>query len=411
MRLNPLALLASQGVPLAFGSDSPVTSMNPWETVRAAALHQTPASAVSMRAAFAAATRGAWRAGGVRDGVTGTLVPGAPRVLRGVGGRRTGGQPRPTTPCSAGRPTRGHGCPRCPGSAPTTRCRDAVRPFTEVSSSMAKRTPHREWNAPTTTPTPSRSSPRRRSTTTARTSTPTTERRPTTRPRRRSRRRDPDEAGSARVGHTVRRGRGGPAAAHQRRGRRRAAAVPELPAVRLVVPAIVAFALLAWVLTRDTTKLVGGFGYGFLFGAGVLRPAAAVDRRDGRVSCHGWRSRFSRRCFPRCSVCCAVAVRRLTGLADLVRRPVGALRVAQVDGAVRRIPLGRGRFRPNRRAAAAAGADRRGAAGVVRGDAARLRSRRAGLRDCRLVATRRATAGPTRRRPRWCCPASASAWC
>jgi predicted amidohydrolase YtcJ len=31
-----------------------------------------------VRAAFAAATRGAWRAGGVRDGVTGTLVPGAP---------------------------------------------------------------------------------------------------------------------------------------------------------------------------------------------------------------------------------------------------------------------------------------------------------------------------------------------
>jgi predicted amidohydrolase YtcJ len=31
-----------------------------------------------MRAAFSAATRGAWRAGGVRDGVTGTLVPGAP---------------------------------------------------------------------------------------------------------------------------------------------------------------------------------------------------------------------------------------------------------------------------------------------------------------------------------------------
>ncbi len=78
MRLNPLALLASQGVPLAFGSDSPVTSMNPWENVRAAASHQTPASAISMRASFAAATRGAWRAGGVRDGVSGTLVPGAP---------------------------------------------------------------------------------------------------------------------------------------------------------------------------------------------------------------------------------------------------------------------------------------------------------------------------------------------
>ena len=77
-RLNPLALLASAGVPLAFGSDTPVTSMNPWATVRAASHHHTPGSAISARAAFAAATRGAWRAGGVRDGVTGTLVPGAP---------------------------------------------------------------------------------------------------------------------------------------------------------------------------------------------------------------------------------------------------------------------------------------------------------------------------------------------
>ncbi|RDH79270.1 amidohydrolase [Mycolicibacterium moriokaense] len=78
LRLNPLALLASQGVPLAFGSDSPVTSMNPWLTVRAATRHNTPTSAISTRAAFAAATRGAWRAGGARDGIIGTLVPGAP---------------------------------------------------------------------------------------------------------------------------------------------------------------------------------------------------------------------------------------------------------------------------------------------------------------------------------------------
>lgn len=76
--LNPFALLASQGVPLAFGSDSPVTDMNPWAAVRAATRHQTPGSAISARAAFAAATRGAWRAGGVRDGLMGTLVPGAP---------------------------------------------------------------------------------------------------------------------------------------------------------------------------------------------------------------------------------------------------------------------------------------------------------------------------------------------
>jgi predicted amidohydrolase YtcJ len=77
-RLNPFALLASQGVPIAFGSDSPVTGLNPWATVRAAIRHRTPGSSVSARAAFAAATRGAWRAGGVHDGLTGTLVPGAP---------------------------------------------------------------------------------------------------------------------------------------------------------------------------------------------------------------------------------------------------------------------------------------------------------------------------------------------
>jgi predicted amidohydrolase YtcJ len=76
--LNPLALLASAGVPLAFGSDTPVTCMDPWSWVRAASRHHTPGSAISPRAAFAAATRGGWRAGGVRDGVSGTLVPGAP---------------------------------------------------------------------------------------------------------------------------------------------------------------------------------------------------------------------------------------------------------------------------------------------------------------------------------------------
>ena len=77
-QLNPLALLASQGVPLALGSDAPVTGLDPWVSVRAAVNHHTSGSAVSPRAAFAAATRGGWRAGGVRDGLTGSLVPGAP---------------------------------------------------------------------------------------------------------------------------------------------------------------------------------------------------------------------------------------------------------------------------------------------------------------------------------------------
>ena len=77
-RLNPFALLASQGVALAFGSDAPVTGLDPWATIRAAVHHHTPDSSISARAAFAAATRGGWRACGAGDGVTGSLVPGAP---------------------------------------------------------------------------------------------------------------------------------------------------------------------------------------------------------------------------------------------------------------------------------------------------------------------------------------------
>lgn len=77
-RLNPFALLASQGVALAFGSDAPVTGLDPWATIRAAVHHRTPHSSISMRAAFAAATRGGWRAGGAGDELIGSLVPGAP---------------------------------------------------------------------------------------------------------------------------------------------------------------------------------------------------------------------------------------------------------------------------------------------------------------------------------------------
>ncbi len=74
--LNPFAALLRSGVPLAFGSDSPVTPLDPWGTVRAAAFHRTPEHRVSVRAAFTAHTRGGWRAVGRDD--AGTLVPGAP---------------------------------------------------------------------------------------------------------------------------------------------------------------------------------------------------------------------------------------------------------------------------------------------------------------------------------------------
>jgi predicted amidohydrolase YtcJ len=55
-----------------------VTDFDPWMSVRAAVNHRTAGSAISARAAFAAATRGGWRAAGIRDGNLGTLVPGAP---------------------------------------------------------------------------------------------------------------------------------------------------------------------------------------------------------------------------------------------------------------------------------------------------------------------------------------------
>lgn len=74
--LNPYASMLRAGVPLAFGSDSPVTALGPWAAVRAAAFHRTPEHRVSVRAAFAAHTRGGWRAIGRDD--AGVLAPGAP---------------------------------------------------------------------------------------------------------------------------------------------------------------------------------------------------------------------------------------------------------------------------------------------------------------------------------------------
>jgi predicted amidohydrolase YtcJ len=76
---NPLAALAAAGVPLAFGSDSPVTPLDPWGAVRAAVQHHSPQSRLSARAAFSAHTRGGWRAAR-RDGV-GELAPGAPATF------------------------------------------------------------------------------------------------------------------------------------------------------------------------------------------------------------------------------------------------------------------------------------------------------------------------------------------
>ncbi|HEX8488089.1 MAG TPA: amidohydrolase [Propionibacteriaceae bacterium] len=74
-RMNPLGSLHRSGVPLAFGSDSPVTPLAGWETVRAAMQHHRPGERVDARTAFDAATRGGhWAA---RDDGAGTLAVGA----------------------------------------------------------------------------------------------------------------------------------------------------------------------------------------------------------------------------------------------------------------------------------------------------------------------------------------------
>jgi predicted amidohydrolase YtcJ len=75
LRSNPMGAMHGVGVALAFGSDSPVTPLDPWGSVRAAVRHHNPALRMSVKAAFAAHTRGGWRA--VHSDDEGVLAPGA----------------------------------------------------------------------------------------------------------------------------------------------------------------------------------------------------------------------------------------------------------------------------------------------------------------------------------------------
>ena len=74
--LNPFVDALNQGIVLAFGTDSPVTPMNPWQTIKAATTNPNPGQRLSMRAAFVAHTRGGWRA--VHDDEAGVISLGAP---------------------------------------------------------------------------------------------------------------------------------------------------------------------------------------------------------------------------------------------------------------------------------------------------------------------------------------------
>jgi predicted amidohydrolase YtcJ len=72
--MNRWGSMHRAGVRLAFGTDSPVTPIAGWATVRAAAAHWQPDERLSIRHAFAAATVGGQRAGFVDD--AGLLLPG-----------------------------------------------------------------------------------------------------------------------------------------------------------------------------------------------------------------------------------------------------------------------------------------------------------------------------------------------
>jgi predicted amidohydrolase YtcJ len=76
--MNPFATLYAAGVPICFGSDSPVTPLRPWSSVRACLEHNNPDERISARAAFLGHTRAGWRAAKYPDPMAGQLVPGAP---------------------------------------------------------------------------------------------------------------------------------------------------------------------------------------------------------------------------------------------------------------------------------------------------------------------------------------------
>ena len=181
------------------------------------------------------------------------------------------------------------------------------------------------------------------------------------------------------------------------RGRRGGAAVRQLPAVRLVVRGVRRLRAAGVGADQEPTTAAGGFGYGLLFGLAFYVPLLpwisglvgavpwlALSPAGGAVP-GGVRTAGGRR------------AQRLPGWPVWFAAVWAVAGVAEVDRAVRRIPLGRSRFRPDRRPAAAARAARRRAAGVVRGGVGRLQPGRHRARDRALVArgtTERRRAAP-----------------
>ena len=106
--MNPFGSMHDAGVPLAFGSDSPVTPFDPWAAVRAAVHHHDPAQRLTSRRALDAHTVRGWRAARRDDG-------GHPRGRRARPTSRCGTCPSGTT--GPGRPAVPRPRPaRCPSA-------------------------------------------------------------------------------------------------------------------------------------------------------------------------------------------------------------------------------------------------------------------------------------------------------
>jgi len=128
--LSPFADLAGAGVPVAFGSDAPVTRLDPWAGVLAAMSHVDPDQRISARAAFRAHTRGGWRIAGLDHTGAGQLRVGAPAhlavwraehlVVQGALGRTVSSW---STDARAGTPL----LPELGGDAPRPVCLQTVR--------------------------------------------------------------------------------------------------------------------------------------------------------------------------------------------------------------------------------------------------------------------------------------------
>lgn len=78
-RLNAVGEILAAGVTVAFGSDSPVTPLDPWGAVHASMNHRSPVQRIDLARALHAHTRAGWHAAGVDD--AGLIRVGAPAHL------------------------------------------------------------------------------------------------------------------------------------------------------------------------------------------------------------------------------------------------------------------------------------------------------------------------------------------